>query len=76
MGSENTATPTVNTIQLTPSQRTDVFYNALPESEFVEKDINSGLRLRDITLSYDIPLKSRKTVKNLGVFVTGMTCSY
>lgn len=69
-GSEDTATPTVNTIQLTPNQRTDVFYNALPESEFVEKDIN-WLRLRDITLSYDIPLKSRKTVKNLGVFVTG-----
>ncbi|MFN8354763.1 MAG: SusC/RagA family TonB-linked outer membrane protein [Spirosomataceae bacterium] len=69
-GYENTATPTVNTIQITPSQRTDVFYSALPESEFVEKDIN-WLRLRDITLSYNIPLVSRKVIKNLGVYVTG-----
>lgn len=69
-GFENTENPTANTIQVTPSQRTDVFFAALPESEFVEKDVN-WLRLRDVTLSYDIPLRNKKTFKNVGVFVTG-----
>lgn len=69
-GYENTESPTRNNIQITPIQRTDTYYAGLPESEFVEKDIN-WLRMRDITINYDIPLKNRKTLKNVGVYVTG-----
>ncbi len=71
-GGENSENPTVNTIQISPLYRSD-FFSALPESEFVEKDIN-WLRMRDVTLSYNLPEKMMKPLKvfrSAGVFVTG-----
>ncbi len=71
-GNENSDTPTANTIQISPLYRSD-FFSALPESEFVEKNIN-WLRMRDITLAYTLPekiLKPAKIIRSAGIFVTG-----
>ncbi|MFD2570033.1 SusC/RagA family TonB-linked outer membrane protein [Spirosoma soli] len=71
-GKENTATPTVNTVQVTPLYRSD-YFSALPESAFIERDIN-WMRLRDLTLNYTFPaqwLDRTKVIRRVGVFVTG-----
>jgi hypothetical protein len=78
-GNENTATPTVNTIQIIPNlmgnstatTTSNSFYSALPESEFVERDIN-WIRLRDVTLKYQIPnsMLQNKVVRMASIFCT------
>jgi TonB-linked SusC/RagA family outer membrane protein len=71
-GKENTETPTTNTIQINPATNND-YFSSIPESEFVEKDIN-WLRVRDVTLSYQLPTKwlSKTKVFNSGsIFFTG-----
>jgi hypothetical protein len=68
---ENTATPTVNTIAVTPYYN-DNYYRLLPEEEFIEKNVN-WFRLRDVTLAYMFPpsaIKRLRAFKSLGVFVT------
>jgi len=70
-GNENSANPTVNTIQITPYTQTTYYTNAI-ESDFVEHNIYT-LRLRDITLSYALPnslISKQKVFKGLGVYVT------
>ncbi|QHS57041.1 SusC/RagA family TonB-linked outer membrane protein [Mucilaginibacter sp. 14171R-50] len=70
-GNENSANPTVNTIQVTPYYQ-NTYYSAAMESDFVEHDIN-WLRLRDITLNYAIPqsvLAPSKVFKSASIFVT------
>ena len=45
----------------------------MPEEEFIQKDVNY-LRLRDITLSYNLPanfINKLRVFKSLGLFVTG-----
>jgi hypothetical protein len=72
-GQENTETPTKNSIQITPFTRGSTYYNSIPESEFVEYDIN-WLRLRDVTLSYQLPaslLSKTKALRSASVYVTG-----
>jgi TonB-linked SusC/RagA family outer membrane protein len=67
-GKENSATPTRNNIVVIPAVQTS-FYTNMSEELFIEKDIN-WIRLRDITLRYEIPgawLKARTA----SVFVTG-----
>lgn len=71
-GRENSESPTVNTIQVTPGTRSD-FFSAFPESEFVEQDIN-WIRLRDVTLNYALParlLERGKIFRSVSIFVTG-----
>lgn len=70
-GNENSANPTINTIQVNPYYQTTYYTNAI-ESDFVEHNINS-LRLRDITLSYTFPasmLAKQKVFKSFGIYVT------
>ncbi len=72
-GKENTETPTVNNVQVTPQTRSDFYTSGFAESDFVEKDIN-WLRLRDLTLSYKLSdklIKSIRGVESMSVFVTG-----
>ncbi|TMI62685.1 MAG: SusC/RagA family TonB-linked outer membrane protein [Bacteroidetes bacterium] len=71
-GKENTANPTANTIVVIPYFQ-QTYYTSMPEEEFIQKDVN-WLRLRDITLRYDLPpakLKNMGYIKSLGFFVTG-----
>lgn len=70
-GMENSATPTVNTISVTPYYN-DQYYRLMPEELFIEKDVN-WLRLRDVTLQYSFNqdfLQRLRYVKGLGAFVT------
>ena len=70
-GNENSANPTINTIQVNPYYQNAYYTNAI-ESDFVEHNI-STFRMRDITLSYTLPnavLSRQKVFKSLGVYVT------
>jgi TonB-linked SusC/RagA family outer membrane protein len=73
-GLQNTANPTPNTIVIAPLFRSDYYTTGGGTSQdFIEKDVN-WVRLRDVTLSYNIPtkiLKRQKAIKNASVFFTG-----
>ncbi|MDA9554698.1 SusC/RagA family TonB-linked outer membrane protein [Pelobium sp.] len=72
-GLQNTATPTVNTIQVTPYYNQNFYSSASIESDFIEKNIN-WVRLQDFTLSYNFPasvLQRQKVFKAASVFFTG-----
>lgn len=71
-GLQNTSNPTRNTIMVIP-QYVNSYYTTMPEEEFIQKNVN-WLRLRDVTLSYNLKaglLKNLKAFKSLNVFVTG-----
>lgn len=70
-GKENTAAPTVNTIQITPYYQ-NTYYTSAIDASFIEHNIN-WVRLKDITLSYRLPqsiLARQKVFKYASVFVT------
>jgi TonB-linked SusC/RagA family outer membrane protein len=70
-GNENSATPTTNTIQVTPYNQNG-YYTGNIESDFIEHNINY-LRLSDITLNYSFSqtlLARQKLVKSASIFVT------
>jgi len=72
-GLQNTANPTPNNITVYPYYRAD-YYTAgnVSESDFVET-VN-WMRMRDATLTYNIPkalLKRQKVISNASIFVTG-----
>lgn len=64
-GKENSANPTPNNIVVVPALNT-AYYTAMSEELFIEEDIN-WLRLRDITVSYQLP---RRILPNASVFLT------
>jgi TonB-linked SusC/RagA family outer membrane protein len=71
-GRENSATPTLNNVSVTPYYQNG-YYTGISEELFIEKNIN-WMRLKDVTLSYKLPSKllgKQKFVKNASVFVTG-----
>lgn len=71
-GLENTATPTPNTIQVTPYYN-NTFYTALSDENFIERDVN-WLRVKELTLRYTFAptLLSRvKLFKTANLFLTG-----
>jgi TonB-linked SusC/RagA family outer membrane protein len=67
-GRENTATPTRNTIVVTPAVQ-PLFYTGISEELFIERDIN-WVRLRDVTLRVGIPGRWLRG-RDASVFVTG-----
>ena len=67
-GRENSATPTPNNIVVIPSVQT-TYYTNMSEELFIEKDIN-WLRLRDVTLRYDLP-GQLLGARSASVYVTG-----
>lgn len=73
-GLQNTATPTKNTIQVTPYNNY-LYYNAsyMPEEDYIEHNIKF-MRLRDLSLTYTVsPAFLRKKIhafKSFGLFVT------
>lgn len=71
-GFQNSAKPTQNTIAITPYYL-QTYYTTMPEEEFIEKDVN-WMRLRDLTLSYQLPARAFRSIrgmKSLSVFFTG-----
>ena len=72
-GLQNTTNPTANTITVNPYYRAD-YYGAgnVTEADFIETV--DWVRLRDATLSYNVPkslLKRQKFVNSASVFITG-----
>ncbi len=71
-GLENTANPTVNTISVTPSYQNGYYNNLYNIEDFIEKNI-SWIRLRDVSLSYNLTSllkKSQKFVKTGSIYIT------
>jgi len=70
-GKENSATPTANTIVVTPATQ-PAFYTLISEELFIEQDIN-WIRMRDIQLSYTLPpnLLRHLRARNASVFIKG-----
>lgn len=64
-GKENSANPTPNNIVVVPALQTS-YYQGMGEELFIEQDIN-WLRLRDITLNYQVP---KRYLSNASVFIT------
>jgi TonB-linked SusC/RagA family outer membrane protein len=72
-GLQNTSKPTINTIVVTPFYRTDYYTTGSVSEDFIERDID-WVRMRDLTLAYNIPttlIKRQKLIKSASVFVTG-----
>ncbi|MBK8922201.1 MAG: SusC/RagA family TonB-linked outer membrane protein [Saprospirales bacterium] len=72
-GQEESDNPTVNTKEIIRSANDQYYSVAIQPEDFVERDIN-WLRLRDVTLSYTLPMRwfgAQKAIKNLSVFVNG-----
>lgn len=74
-GLQNTATPTRNTIAITPYTYTEYYTSttgSLAPENFVERNIKT-IRLRDVTLSYDLPQSvaaKTKFLSSAGIYVT------
>lgn len=72
-GLQNSATPTRNTIAITPYDLQTYYTARMPEEEFIQKNVN-WMRLRDLTLSYTFPastIKKYSFLKSMSAFVTG-----
>ncbi len=72
-GNEESDNPTPNNIRITPNNNELFYTTALLPEDFVERDIN-WLRLRDITISYNLRGKwigPNKMFKDFSVFVNG-----
>ena len=70
-GLENTDKPTKNNIAITPYFRSNYYNGNFAESDFME-NVN-WLRMRDITLGYQLPaslLKRQKVFKNASIYAT------
>ncbi|MES2417413.1 MAG: SusC/RagA family TonB-linked outer membrane protein [Bacteroidota bacterium] len=74
-GLENTDHPTKNTIMITPYTYSTYYTSTtggISPDQFFEKDIKT-LRLRDVTLAYDLPQSvaaKTKFLSNVGLYVT------
>ncbi len=72
-GFENSENPTVNTIMVTPYIQNTYYVGSYSEEDFIERDVH-WLRLRDVTLAYNLPqslLGRQKAVQTASIFVTG-----
>jgi len=71
-GLQNTDHPTPNNIVIIPYYQNS-YYTSMPEEEFIQHNIN-WFRLRDVTLTYNLPsgtIQRFKSIKQASVFVTG-----
>ncbi len=72
-GLQNTATPTINTISVTPHFQSSIYTDRTMAVDYVEKDIN-WLRMRDVTLRFNAGkelLKKLKYFSSASAFLTG-----
>ncbi|MBL0146336.1 MAG: hypothetical protein IPP48_11830 [Chitinophagaceae bacterium] len=72
-GLQNSATPTVNNIAIVPAYNQAFYTTAMPEEEFIQKDVN-WVRLRELTFKYTFPAnvyRRLRSVTSLSAFVTG-----
>ncbi|MDR6339612.1 TonB-linked SusC/RagA family outer membrane protein [Filimonas zeae] len=76
-GFENTATPTKNTMAITPLNNSDYYISSANAATATEEDFIENvnwIRMRDVTLSYSLPkslLGKQRVFKSASVFFTG-----
>ncbi len=71
-GLENSSNPTLNNISIIPYYNNTFYNSANIDQDFIERDVH-WVRLRDVTLSYQIParwLQARKLFRTASVGVT------
>ncbi len=74
-GLENTDNPTINTIMITPYLNSNYYSStvaSIAPEQFFERNIKA-LRLRDVTISYDLPAAvaaKTKFLSSIGLYVT------
>jgi hypothetical protein len=73
-GLENSANPTPNNISINPFYNTAFYTSSIIDYEFIEKDV-SWLRLRDITLSYQLPANWIQKTKVFRTASVGFTAT-
>jgi ferric enterobactin receptor len=72
-GLQNTTNPTPNNIAITPLFRSDYYSGGTISEDFIERDIH-WIRLRDLSLTYNLPskfIKKQKVIKNASFTFTG-----
>ena len=72
-GLQNTTNPTPNNISFTPLFRSDYYSGGTISEDFIENDIH-WIRLRDVSLTYNLPtkfIKKQKVIKNASFTFTG-----
>ena len=72
-GLENTANPTPNNFTIIPYYNNTFYTSSVIDQEFIERDVN-WVRLRDLTISYNLPPKllgSSKVIKSVSIAFTG-----
>jgi ferric enterobactin receptor len=72
-GLQNTSNPTPNNILITPLFRSDYYTGGTIAEDFIEKDVN-WVRLRDLSLTYNLPgkfIKRQKVIKGASLTFTG-----
>lgn len=71
-GLQNSPTPTPNNIQITPYYNSNYYSLGFADEMFIERNIH-WLRLRDVTVSYNLPnawLKKTKSVRSARIYAT------
>ncbi len=71
-GLENTSNPTKNNITIIPYYNNSFYSGSIIDQEFIERDVN-WVRLRDITLTYQLPtawLSKNKLFKTASIGIT------
>lgn len=72
-GLQNTANPTKNNISINPYYNNTYYSGSLLDQEFIERDVN-WVRLRDVSLSYELPVAwfaKTKVIKRMSFGITG-----
>ena len=72
-GLQNTSNPTPNNIAVTPLFRSDYYSGGTISEDFIERGIH-WIRLRDLSLTYNLPpkfIKKQKVIKNASFTFTG-----
>lgn len=73
-GLENSTTPTPNNVGINPYYNNNFYSGSVIDQEFIERDVN-WLRLRDITIGYQLPAKMLKSTKVFKTITIGVTAT-
>ncbi len=68
-GNENSPNPTVNNIEVTPADEPQ-YYTNMSAEDFIQRNVN-WLRLRDATLSYQLPANKILHAHTASIYITG-----
>jgi len=73
-GLENSTNPTPNNVSINPYYNNNFYSGSVIDQEFIERDVN-WLRMRDITMSYQLPAKFLGNTKVFKTATIGFTAT-